>query len=206
MKKNLLKKILFVFAVLSQIAIYSYMIAKRNHLLKTGKPIMLKCEPVDPRSLFSGDYVILNYEISRLDIKLFDGKSYQLDKGDRVYVGLEKEKIDEEKLKKLKTLKERKDYLKNIKFHQARTIVKVNKKSLEKLNEKYSVVMKGTVISNDSLGLRVRYGVEDYFVPQFEGKKIEKQMSGVSVLVVISQSGESAIKKLFINEKEVQFR
>lgn len=32
-----------------------------------GKPILLKTVPVDPRSLFRGNYVLLNYEISVLD-------------------------------------------------------------------------------------------------------------------------------------------
>ena len=55
-------KIAFILIVVLQLASLGAMIAKRVHLLNTGKKILLKCEPIDPRSLFSGDYVILNYE------------------------------------------------------------------------------------------------------------------------------------------------
>lgn len=50
--------------------------------LRTGKAVLLKTVPVDPRDLFRGDYVILRYEISQLPEK-YDFKSDQ-----KVYVVL----------------------------------------------------------------------------------------------------------------------
>ncbi|TCK04081.1 GDYXXLXY domain-containing protein [Marinobacterium mangrovicola] len=38
--------------------------------LKYGEPVLLKTEPIDPRSLFRGNYVRLNYGISRVDAAL----------------------------------------------------------------------------------------------------------------------------------------
>jgi len=35
--------------------------------LKYGQPVLLKTEPIDPRSLFRGNYVRLNYSISSVD-------------------------------------------------------------------------------------------------------------------------------------------
>lgn len=35
--------------------------------LTYGQPVLLKTEPIDPRSLFRGNYVRLNYTISQLD-------------------------------------------------------------------------------------------------------------------------------------------
>jgi len=35
----------------------------------TGEEIILKTEPVDPRSLFRGNYVRLNYEINRIEVE-----------------------------------------------------------------------------------------------------------------------------------------
>src|SRR5438105_7478422 len=45
-----------------------YIVADRQWLLANGTPIVLETLPVDPRSLFSGDYVRLNYRISRLSM------------------------------------------------------------------------------------------------------------------------------------------
>ena len=47
--------------------------------------------------------------------------------------------------------------------------------------------------------------MESYFVPQKEGKVIEESLNNVSVEVSISESGESAISKLFIADKEMKF-
>lgn len=52
-----------------------------------GKPILLKTAPVDPRSLFRGNYVLLNYEISTLDRAL---SRAPFKTGQVVYVTLEK--------------------------------------------------------------------------------------------------------------------
>jgi hypothetical protein len=40
----------------------------RIYILKTGKVIHLRTAPIDPRDIFRGDYVRLNYEISRIAI------------------------------------------------------------------------------------------------------------------------------------------
>ncbi len=40
--------------------------------LRYGQPVLLKTEPVDPRSLFRGNYVRLNYTISQIDAQLAD--------------------------------------------------------------------------------------------------------------------------------------
>ncbi len=49
-----------------------YLSVARIHA--TGTQVVLATMPVDPRSLFQGDYVILNYKISRLEDELFAGK------------------------------------------------------------------------------------------------------------------------------------
>src|SRR5690606_26923443 len=44
-----------------------WMIWDRASLLANGREIVLDVVPVDPRSLFRGDYVILGYDISRFN-------------------------------------------------------------------------------------------------------------------------------------------
>lgn len=51
-------------------------------------PVVLQTAPIDPRSLFQGDYVTLSYEISRLDSKLFGATPLQIKAGSNIYVAL----------------------------------------------------------------------------------------------------------------------
>lgn len=55
--------------------------------LWTGESAILKIVPVDPRSLFRGNYVLLNYDIASLDEKAI-AETLQLKKGDVAYVQL----------------------------------------------------------------------------------------------------------------------
>ena len=48
-----------------QALVLGWMIWDRTSLLANGREVVLDVVPVDPRSLFRGDYVILGYDISR---------------------------------------------------------------------------------------------------------------------------------------------
>jgi len=54
---------------LAQIGFLSWMIAGRAAILRDGKEVLLKVEPVDPRDLLRGDYVRLGYDISRIEVE-----------------------------------------------------------------------------------------------------------------------------------------
>jgi len=49
-----------------------WMIVDRARLLRTGREIVLKTEPMDPRDIFRGHYARLNYEISRIPRRLVE--------------------------------------------------------------------------------------------------------------------------------------
>ncbi|SFO86569.1 Uncharacterized membrane-anchored protein [Mesorhizobium sp. NFR06] len=55
---------------LVQIGFLSWIIAGRAAILRSGKEVLLKVEPVDPRDLLRGDYISLNNNISRIPAKL----------------------------------------------------------------------------------------------------------------------------------------
>jgi uncharacterized membrane-anchored protein len=176
-----MKRILFIIIILFQVGVLGFMIAKQEFILQKGTKVLLKCKPVDPRSLFSGDYVILNYEISTIDQPLFDSIGTQI-KGrnpDEIFVALKKNHDND--------------------FWSVASA----SKDFGKLKSQYPVVIRGT--AEYWFGNRVKYGVENYFVPQNQGFRIEKDLSEVSVEVSISDQGESAISKLFIDGKEVAF-
>lgn len=54
---------------LAQIGFLGWMIAGRAAILRDGKEVLLKVEPVDPRDLLRGDYVRLGYDISRIEVE-----------------------------------------------------------------------------------------------------------------------------------------
>ncbi|MCP4135288.1 MAG: GDYXXLXY domain-containing protein [bacterium] len=172
----------FIAVVIAQALVLCFMIGKRVFILKTGTKVLLQCEPVDPRSLFSGDYVILNYKISSLSGDLFIDKADSLKKNDTVFVALGKDKEG--------------------KFWEA----KAASSDRDALNKKdYPVVIRGTVKDPIFLGINIRYGVESYFVPQYEGLEIERELSQASVEISIAGSGESGISRLFLDDREVNF-
>ena len=55
----------FILALTVQAAILAAVPAKQIYTRLTGKTIFIKTAPVDPYSLLSGYYVVLNYEIAR---------------------------------------------------------------------------------------------------------------------------------------------
>lgn len=64
-----------VLVALGQIAFLYAMIEGRAGILRHGKVVVLRVEPVDPRDLLRGDYVVLGYNISSLDPALLDGQA-----------------------------------------------------------------------------------------------------------------------------------
>jgi uncharacterized membrane-anchored protein len=55
---------------LVQTGFLSWIIAGRAAILRNGKEVLLKIEPVDPRDLLRGDYIVLGYDISRIPVKM----------------------------------------------------------------------------------------------------------------------------------------
>lgn len=64
---------LLVVAGLLQLGLLAGMVAVHAAPLLVGETILLKTVPVDPRDIFRGDYVILDYEISRLPSNRIEG-------------------------------------------------------------------------------------------------------------------------------------
>ena len=81
----------FLFLGLFWLIIIVVFIGVKEFTVRTGREILLKTQPVDPRDLFRGDYVILNYEISSIDQSAFGGIKDELKLNDNVYVSLDKQ-------------------------------------------------------------------------------------------------------------------
>lgn len=206
------RPVLFWALVILQLCFLGAMALKQELLLNSKTAILLRCVPVDPRSLFSGDYVALKYDISSLEpdnegmpLKDLDGHHYK--KNDYVYV----------------LLKEGDKEGGHHVFAYASSMDTAKKHLPDG-----AVIMRGTVsgafypngTKKQQKGpvLEVRYGVESYFVPEREGKRIEDAIekrfaagagegqSEVVVELALSNKGISAIKRLFINGEAVNYK
>ena len=176
------KKLLFFILIAAQLAVLGSMILKQERLLSGGTKIILKCVPVDPRSLFSGDYVILRYEITNIDtekLKVKTGTSFRMNQ--TIYIALEKDATA--------------SYY---------NVVEVST-DIETLSGRYPAVIRGKVEYAYDNTITVSYGVEDYFVPQNKGHYIESNMESTTVEVSVDSKGNSAISRLFVNDSEVVF-
>lgn len=176
-----LQKIGFVSLVIAQLLVLGIMIAQQQLLLRNGTPVLLETAPIDPRSLFSGDYVILNY-------KLNEPKRWFSDRDLRPH---------QERFRVHQTVYVAIREGEN-KFWEPVEMVS----DVDKFTQNYPVFIRGKIQSRRS---RIRYGVEQYFVPQGQGLEIERA-DEVSTEIAVSSSGASAVKRIFIKGKEVRFR
>ena len=169
-------KILLALATvaLAQTAVLAYMVIDRVQLLKTGREITLSIAPVDPRDLFRGEYVRLGYDITRVPLSLLEGPAPK--PNETLYVTLEK------------------------KEDGAWRAVGLTRRVPDGVNPD-QVVLRGRADPRD-LGW-MRYGIENYFVPQGKGPQLEAMARDrkLAVLVAVNKAGNAAIKGLIVDGK-----
>lgn len=160
-----------------QAGILGWMIWDRAQILETGQTVRLAVEPVDPRDIFRGYYVTLNYEISRIQPTLL-GSNDNFAKDDIVYVVLEKGAEE---------------------LWQAVGISRTRQPTPPgqvTIAGRITYVRPGSVIS-----VVVRYGIEQYFTQQDAAREIELSRQGgdVEILAAVNASGTAAIKGIVVD-------
>lgn len=178
-----ISKILFLYAISLQIClVLSVLFIKEMHI-RSGRTIIVKTIPVDPRSLFRGDYIILNYKFSRIDLnKVMPDKGY-FHKGQRVFVKLAK-------------------------FGDDWQAIQVSVRPFNDIRP-YEIMLVGSVNKWSSKNsINISYGAESYFVPEGEGKYIERMMlkKKVTVELSVDKKGVAFARKIFIDGEEINFR
>lgn len=175
------RKFKFYLMVGLQVLFLGLIIGFKGITLITGKTVLLETVPVDPRSLFRGDYVILNYKISRLDLNKVSTNYRDFRQGDTVYIVLREAG----------------------KFWTAKSVSKT--KPVVRNGEVY---IKGKVTRRYDNTLMVEYGIESYFVPEGAGKEIERARNArrISVKVAVNKSGNAIIKQILVDDKPLRFR
>ncbi len=161
------------------------MVGAKQYTLESGTLVQLETRPVDPRSLFRGDYVRLRYVISLLDLNDLPGdKNFEM--GDTIYV----------------VLKQADPYWVAVSVHRSRPDA-----------ARGEVVIKGRVAYHwRETGFANRpardqidatYGIESYFVPEGQGRELEdpSQIGRISIVAAVDRFGNAAIKQVLVSGK-----
>lgn len=155
-------------------AMLGWMVADRLSLLRSGREIVLKVIPVDPRDLFKGDYVRLGYDIAGFEAAKLDGPA--LMSGDRVFVTLEQAGAD-----------------------APWTVAKISRTRPATLAANQIMLMAKGNYNRLLYGLE-RY----YLPEGTGGAMEDKARKGViSAIVAVNAKGQSAIKGLIIDGKRI---
>ena len=191
-----------------QTAVLGYMVGERITVLKTGKEIVLPVVPVDPRSLFRGDYVILSYDISRIPGELV---REDLARGDELFVTIER--LPDEKYKATAVSKRHPGKVSTDQvvlqgwLHYAPVNASFDNPR-SPTGQSTAIAHpdpRPVVVSRPPSYIHVRYGLESYFVQEGTGTKLEYIAidAKLAAIVAVDRNGKSAIKGLVLDGKRV---
>lgn len=166
--------VLWGLLALVQLGLIAVPLADRLEVQSKGKEVTLELVPVDPRDLLRGDYVIIKLAINTLP-KGLPGTEVGLKTGETVYVGLAPSDKG----------------------------VAVPTKVSRTREEAGAIAIKGTVLSGEPEEVRVDYGIDAFFLPEGEGKKIERlPAKRVQLVAAIHPDGRSLPLRLLIDGEE----
>ncbi len=168
------RKILVVTAA-AQLVILVGMIALRAIPLVTGQTVLVRVQPVDPRDLFRGDYVILSYDFSRASREGIEGlaekerESWSKLEGRPVYVPLVRDTNG---------------------VHYRAEKVTVTKPDT-------GLFLKGQMERYGS----IKYGIEAYYVQEGTGRVYENAIRDrkLTAELAVTSSGQAALRALRID-------
>ncbi len=148
-------------------AIVACWVIKDEYTLITGREVLLKTIPVDPKDLLMGDYVTLNYAISRIPYKFQNPDFYA---NEEVFVVL---KIDENNIASIDNI-----VTGNNPPHSLCIKGKISKNNASSFRN-----------------ARIVYGIESYYVKEHTGRILEKDLrNGALVRVRIDKYGNAKVK------------
>jgi uncharacterized membrane-anchored protein len=167
------------------------MVYQRAGILRNGQEVRLEIVPVDPRDLFRGDYVVLDYRISAVDLPKDAASAFS--RGQKVFVTL---RANETGIARAVAVSAERPAVSGTDIIIAGTVTAAEVCPFGENGIRDCKSPKRAV--------RVKYGLEKYFVPQGEGKIIETtEKSRLEVVAAVTPSGQSAIKRLLIDGKPV---
>ena len=176
--------LLAVLVAAGQTGILYSMIESRASILRSGREVVLKTEPVDPRDLMRGDYVILGYPLSRLDAAVIADKlPAGADGSQKLHIALVKDGIDP----------------------QVWVLSRASWAPIADLKPE-EVLLVGktpTYYNAGSDPVPLTFGIERYYVPEGQGRPIEDGVreKAVHVVLAVDDNGKAQIKSLRLDGK-----
>jgi len=179
------KVVLFGGAVLIQCVLLALMVADRMQILREGREVTLQTQPVDPRDLLRGDYVVLRYDISQLASGALAGKP-----------------APERKPIVFVKLAPNANGLYEAVSVSSEPVAVTAPEILIRGRVNYSCGSGSPVFCDK---LTINYGLESYFVPEGEGRKLEqaRNQQKLRVVAAVLPSGRAAIKRLLLDGEPV---
>jgi uncharacterized membrane-anchored protein len=179
------KAVLFGVAILLQCVLLVLMVADRMQILRQGREVTLQTQPVDPRDFLRGDYVVLRYDISQLPAGALAGKSAET-RNPVVFVKLAPNAAG----------------LYEAVSVSAEPVAVTAPEILIRGRVSYSCGSTSRIFCDK---LTIKYGLESYFVPEGEGRKLEqaRNQQKLRVVAAVLPSGRAAIKRLLLDGEPV---
>jgi uncharacterized membrane-anchored protein len=168
--------IVFIALVALQVLIAGNMARGRQVILMSGERVTLATRPIDPRDLFRGDYVVLDYEISTINTSEIPWNAAIAGVGQTVWVELDT---------------------------ADRIALPVTVSDFGPAPDAAS--MRGTVVRASGHAVTIEYGIEEYFVPEGTGWEVEWARE-VDVVVAIDNNGTAVIDFLILDGQQWQSR
>lgn len=173
-------------AIALQVLVLVGMIGSHGYTLWTGRPVMLKSAPVDPWDPLRGEYITLGYEISvlRQGQVAMIGAPYR--RGQTVWVAL----------------KQQGEYWGAVQLSDQRPLAVSGQ-----------IPIKATVEyaggENGGPGdVHVRYGIEQFYVPEGEGRGLPDNgaPANMAVEAMVDSFGRAGLHRVFLEGNEIRWR
>ncbi len=166
-------------AFLVQAGLVGWLVVDRALLLKNGHEVRLAVVPVDPRDLLRGDYVVLSYDISRLDSGTLDGDD-EFSSGEPIYVAL----------------------VQSGEAWKATAITRARPATGTWIKGAVDTILAGSPgCGGDCKTYVVDYAIGKFFVPEGTGRELEKLRNDqhLAVDVALGADGRAALKRLLVD-------
>jgi uncharacterized membrane-anchored protein len=140
-------------AIVLQVLMLAYIAGEREWILRTGKTVWLRTAPIDPQDAMRGDYVRLDYDISRVERALWR---------DGLAVTNQVQDLARRDTKVFASLRVAPD-------SRAEIV------SLSDQRPAEGLFLRGRIEPSWGSTLKVRYGIEAFFMEQGRAEKLENQ-------------------------------
>lgn len=158
---------------LIQLGLIALPLMDRLQVQTEGREVTMELIPVDPRDLLRGEYVILNLAAATLSRDV-PGAEAKWRNGQKIFVSLETGSDGFARPVKVSATRE----------------------------EAGELALRGTVQPNWNDDLRVRYGLDAFFLPEGAGKVIERlPRERVKLVIALHEDGRSMPLRLLVDGK-----